>query len=185
MVQETGVQSWVDSYQRLKKLVLDANLVSTQYYKSRIKGKVAQSIEKSSALPNVYNWKGSLRVANFITLYKHWVTHENIFINFSPVGFGCRIHWLHHWRRARPSWTSLLDMTLSNSIVKFQKWRCPWCNGYRRKKWTRRHEFKSSTKLIVFHIALIPLGKLWIQLFSLQLWVNSRADWFLQPWWGN
>ena len=29
---------------------------------------------------------------------------------------------------------------------------------------------------IAFHIALIPLGKLWIQLFSLQLWVNCRAD---------
>ena len=39
--------------------------------------------------------------------------------------------------------------------------------------WTRRHEFKSWTRLIAFHIALIPLG---IQLFSLQLRVNSRAD---------
>ena len=29
------------------------------------------------------------------------------------------------------------------------------------------------------------MGKVWIQLFSLQLWVNSRADWVLQPWWGN
>ena len=38
---------------------------------------------------------------------------------------------------------------------------------------------------IAFHIALISLGKVWIQLFSLQLWVNSRADWDLQPWWGN
>ena len=55
-------------------------------------------------------------------------------------------------------------------------WRCPWCNGYRRRKWTRRHEFKSWTRLISFHIALIPLGKVWIQLFSLQLWVNSRTD---------
>ena len=27
-----------------------------------------------------------------------------------------------------------------------------------------------------FHIALIPLGKVWIQLFSLQQWINSRAD---------
>ena len=54
--------------------------------------------------------------------------------------------------------------------------RCPWCNGYRRRNWTRRHEFKSWTRLITFHIALIPLGKVWIQLFSLQLWVNSRAD---------
>ena len=35
--------------------------------------------------------------------------------------------------------------------------------------------------LIAFHIALILLGKVWIQLFSLQLWVNSRTDWVLQP----
>ena len=44
--------------------------------------------------------------------------------------------------------------------------RCPWCNGYRRRKWTWRH-FKSWTKLFAFHIALISLGKVWIQLFSL------------------
>ena len=54
--------------------------------------------------------------------------------------------------------------------------RCPWCSRGRRRKWTRRHEFKSWTWLIAFHIALIPLGKVWIQLFSLQLWVNSRTD---------
>ena len=54
--------------------------------------------------------------------------------------------------------------------------RCPWCNGYRRRKWTRRYEFKSWTRLIAFHIALIPLGKVRIQLLSLQLWVNSRTD---------
>ena len=55
-------------------------------------------------------------------------------------------------------------------------WRCSWCNGYRRRIWTRWHEFKSWTWLIAFHIALIPMGKVWIQLFSLQLWVNSRTD---------
>ena len=43
----------------------------------------------------------------------------------------------------------------------------------------------SNPGLIAFHIALIPLGKVWIQLFSLQLWVNSWADEVLQPWWGN
>ena len=48
--------------------------------------------------------------------------------------------------------------------------------GYCRRKWTRRHEFKSWTRLIAFHIALITLGKGLIQLFSLQRWVNSRAD---------
>ena len=37
--------------------------------------------------------------------------------------------------------------------------RCPWCNGYRPGKCTRRHEFKSWTRLVAFHIALIPLGK--------------------------
>ena len=64
-------------------------------------------------------------------------------------------------------------------------WRFPWCNGYCHRKWTWWHEFKSWTRLIAFHIELIPLGKIWIKLFSLQLWVNSRADWVLQPWWGN
>ena len=53
---------------------------------------------------------------------------------------------------------------------------CWWCNAYRRRKWTRQHEFKSWTRLIAFHKALIPLGKVWIQSFSLQLRVNSRAD---------
>ena len=64
-------------------------------------------------------------------------------------------------------------------------WRCPWCNGYRRRKWTWQHEFKSWTRLIAFHIALITLGKVWIQLFPRQLWVNSRTDWVRQPWLGN
>ena len=35
-------------------------------------------------------------------------------------------------------------------------WGCLWYNGYRRRKWTRRHEFKSRTRLIAFHIVLIP-----------------------------
>ena len=34
----------------------------------------------------------------------------------------------------------------------------------------------SNPGLIAFHIALIPLGKVWIQSFSLQLWVKSRTD---------
>ena len=71
-----------------------------------------------------------------------------------------------------------------NIISTYFGW-CLWCNGYRRRKWTRRHVFKSWTRLIAFHIALTPLGKVWIQLFSLQLWVNSRIVWVLQPWWGN
>ena len=38
---------------------------------------------------------------------------------------------------------------------------------------------------LYFYIALIHLGKVWIQLSSLELWVNNKADWDLQPWYGN
>ena len=51
MAQETGVQSQVESYQRLKKMVLDSSLLNTQHYKVGFKGKVEQSRERSSALP--------------------------------------------------------------------------------------------------------------------------------------
>ena len=56
-------------------------------------------------------------------------------------------------------------------------WRCSWCHSYCHRKWTQRNEFKSCIKLIAFHIALITLGKVRIQLFSFQLWVNCGADW--------
>ena len=51
MVRKTAVQSQVESYQRLKKIVLDAALLNIQHYKVRIKGKEEQSKEGSSALP--------------------------------------------------------------------------------------------------------------------------------------
>ena len=73
----------------------------------------------------------------------------------------------------------ITEMALSMGIF------YPWCNGYRSRKWARQHEFKSWTRLIAFHIALIPLGKVWIQLFSPKQWVNSRTEWALQPLWGN
>ena len=34
----------------------------------------------------------------------------------------------------------------------------------------------NSLRLFAFHIELIPLGKIWIQLLSLQLWEKSRTD---------
>ena len=56
---ETRVQSKVESYQRLKKMVLDATLLDTQHYKIRIKGK--------GVAPSPTPWcssyrKGSLQV---------------------------------------------------------------------------------------------------------------------------
>ena len=51
------VQSQIESYQRLKKMVLYAAFLSTQHYKIRaIKGKVEQSSEWSSALPYTSVW---------------------------------------------------------------------------------------------------------------------------------
>ena len=73
------------------------------------------------------------------------------------------------------SCTGIQKATKLGGIMRYW-WRCPWCNGYRHRIWTRQYEFNSWTRLIAFHIALIPLGKVWIQLFALQLWVNSRAD---------
>ena len=61
-----------------------------------------------------------------------------------------------------------------NLFIYFRK--CPWCNGYPRRKWTWRHGFKSWTRLIAFRLALIPWGKVWSQLFSPQLRINSQAD---------
>ena len=52
MVLEIGVQSQVEAYKKLKKMVLDGALLSTQHYKMRIKGKVEQSREWCSASPD-------------------------------------------------------------------------------------------------------------------------------------
>ena len=64
-------------------------------------------------------------------------------------------------------------------------WRCSWSNGYCDRKWTQQHKFKFWMRLIAFYVALIPLGKVRIQLSSLQPEINSRADWVLWIWLGN
>ena len=48
---------------------------------------------------------------------------------------------------------------------------------YFRWKWIQRLVFKSWTRFFAFHIALILLRTIWIHLFSLQLWVDSRVNW--------
>ena len=77
-----------------------------------------------------------------------------------------------------------LNFSYLNTTTHYYR-RCLWCNGYRRRKWTQRHEFKSWTSLTAFHIAQITLGKVRMQSFSLQLWVNSKVAWVIQPLWGN
>ena len=50
-----------------------------------------------------------------------------------------------------------------------------WFNGYHYWKWTWWHDFKSSMRLFVFHILLIALRKVWIQLFSYFLGIYTMA----------
>ena len=51
MARETWVQSQVEPYQRLNKMVLDATVLNTLHYKVRIKGKKEQSREKDLRPP--------------------------------------------------------------------------------------------------------------------------------------
>ena len=51
MAWETWVQSLGRAIPKTQKMVLDTSLLNTQHYKVRIKGKVEQSRERSSALP--------------------------------------------------------------------------------------------------------------------------------------
>ena len=62
---ETGVQSQVESYQTLKKMLLDAALLNTQLYKVRIKSKwsnLGNGVAPSPTPRFSSYWKGSLWV---------------------------------------------------------------------------------------------------------------------------
>ena len=130
---------------------------------------------------------------------RHYMSTHIVIYTFVPLSSGTGKCFINIWHlieggsgfsyisvttRNRCRW---LFMSISQSnalkenayidwIIVFNMWMCRWCNCYRRRKWTRRHEIKSWTRLIAFQIALIPLGNVWIQLFSLQLWVNSMTD---------
>ena len=123
--------------------------------------------------PSIVGKAGSIRI--FILLNKKFIwrirfenvedINNNTTHPMKNISQGCFDESKTHWNKDEGE--ILRKITCSS-------W-CPWCSRYRSRKWTRRHEFNSWTILIAFHIALIPLGKVWIQLFSLQLWVNSRT----------
>ena len=56
-----------------------------------------------------------------------------------------------------------------------------WFCSYFRGKWTWLPELKFRTRLFEFHIPLITRGKLGVQVFSLQLLVNSRSRGLFYP----
>ena len=49
------------------------------------------------------------------------------------------------------------EVFLSNTNISF--WRCSWCNGYRRRKWSRRHEFKNLDETDYISHSTNTLGK--------------------------
>ena len=55
-------------------------------------------------------------------------------------------------------------------------------NGYFCRKWTLWLKFKFWMRLFAFCIMLIHLRN---TLYSIQLWINSRADCALECWYGN
>ena len=67
------------------KIVLNTSLLNTQQYKVRIKGKVEESKEKSSALPTPQLFKRELSgcprlLSPTLLLYAHTHTHTHIYI---------------------------------------------------------------------------------------------------------
>ena len=79
--------------------------------------------------------------------------------------------WVCLYECVRANVTSMYtSMRTHNSIKRHSHWAMVM---------TWRSEFKSWTRLFIFHIILISLGKVCIQLFFFQQWINSRADWAL------
>ena len=121
-----------------------------------------------------------IRLTYKVDLYYEWQSckyvNQNIEFSKKTKNWPCVTSSACHKSCRNREKSCIKRLQLFVGYLLFFLWRCLWCNGYCRRKWTRQHEFKSWTRLIAFHIALIPLGKVWIQLFSLQLWLNSRTD---------
>ena len=142
-------------------MVIDTSLLNTQHYKVCIMGKVEQYREISSVLPLhlsvVATEKGafelpSTMVTNFTYLLKK--NNNKNFIN-RVIGHMSRV-----FANGPGDWGSIPD----RSYQRLKKWylmlSCSTHNIiWTHRIWTRRYEFNSWTRLIAFHIALIPLGK--------------------------
>ena len=145
MFRETWVQSQVELYQRLKKwyLMLPCLTLSIIRYVSMVKwGDLGKGVAPSPTPRCSSYWKGSFRVAldyrgqlyllylseseyngmtGFRTRLLRCHSSARLPHGHFPVGWGCRIHRLHLWRGVRPPPpTSVLDMTLSNLMFRFQ-----------------------------------------------------------------
>ena len=86
MARETWVQSQVESYKRLKKMIFDASLLNTQHYKVRIKGKVEQSRE--GVAPSPTHWCSSYRKGSLRVTLDYG---RQVYFTYYSVGAVCRL----------------------------------------------------------------------------------------------
>ena len=94
------------------------------------------------------------------------VSPDNSFIINFPVGWGCRIHWLHFCRGVRhPHLTSVLDMTLNNLMVRFQQcWSFGECGVPLHCHWHTYAKMNCLIKLNSFKIEMFLTIKLYLHL---------------------
>ena len=102
---------------------------------------VAESTWSISLIP-VWQWFQYLSICllfqNINSLYKSWgLLHSLLMFTFYCCNKWYRaIALVSRFRR----WSRRPGFNLPVESYQILCWRCPWCNGYRRRKWTRRHE---------------------------------------------
>ena len=147
LFRETSVQSRVESYQRLKKMALDAALLNTQHYKVRVKWSNPGNGVAPFHTPWCSSyWKVILRVTldwsrqlyflytllwvtlhhspstrTFLTLIppSKLICYQIKKLNQAKLYWQCYIYRLHICWRVRPPATGVLDMTLNNLMGRF------------------------------------------------------------------
>ena len=78
---------------------------------------------------------------------------------------------IEEWGRS----LNVLHILIWIYVYYIERERLSWSNDYLSRKWTQRPGFKSGTRFLTFYMVLITFGKIRIQLFSLQLNVNSHG----------
>ena len=81
------------------------------------------------------NYVSNKLFVNKLNIYINRIWHKINYKGWKAIKYNQPLFWVMVW-------------TL---VLLSRLWKCPLCNGYRRRKWTRRHEFKSLTRLIAFH----------------------------------
>ena len=75
---------------------------------------------------------------------------------------GCSPEDLPETMNNREEWWERVRDIHDGGMTRWWWWWWWCCNGNAQKKWTRRHKFKSWTRLLAYHVVLMSLGKVCI-----------------------